>query len=108
MLVFFRSLATALKGLIGEDYADACGNETELLQKLNTSQFLAVSVPGHDHGVILTSHGQAATNQYLDPRGPRMLTVDHATGVRIDPFSTPPSSPLHSLSLTRSLTAVLL
>merc|ERR1711871_1266337 len=85
-------LIDALKGLIGEDYAEACGDETAHLQRVNENHSFAVDVPGYEHKVLITPHGRRdAPNQYLDPRGPRMLTVDHASGEVTDVSELSPS-----------------
>jgi len=52
-----------------------------LVAKVNSSNFLAVTVPGENRQVLLTPFGDLGDGTFLDPKGQQRLIIDHVKQV---------------------------
>jgi len=52
-----------------------------MVAKVNSANFLAVSVPGENRQVLLTPFGDLGDGTFLDPKGQQKLVIDHVKQV---------------------------
>jgi len=61
------------------------------LEKYNTTQFITVDVPGHDHQVIISEAGRVkGSDRFIDPRSKQTFAFDH---LRLEALDCQPHEP---------------
>jgi len=70
----FHEVVTDVRNLLNDD---ALLNEiaTETFKEYNTQQMLIVD--SGDHKILITKYGEVGLNEYVDPKGGKVVTFDH-------------------------------